>query len=657
MLRAMGPQSRSNIPGAGLRHPVALLAIGLLIVNDHVLKSAWPGVVTGKLSDVAGLIFFPLLLVAIWELSAGAERRDRAGRWPIVVTAALTAIAFASVKTLPVAAEAFGIVLGSAQWLLGAAAPTPARIVVDPTDLVALPAVLVAIWIHGRTQARGAPPIHGHTRRVLATSLALILATTATVATSGPTVALNVAPVRGVLRVDAEHAAAAQRLTVSISEAALADNPSRDFQVTVTSLGPGPAASPTASIGAPEPSFRLLVSTVQPEFAGGPDPVGAAADRGADPIVAETSTVGFGAGIACRASPCPTSYWVIAQLLDPSAGPLDIAWAVTLRLMFSRDKLPDGATASLAVEAPIATTGDVPMLIARAPAEVVTIGPERPVAGRLVEIAIGGTALTGDGTEVARLSAEGRITQPTPDARFRIEVFPIRDDVIPPQIEPASDGPTDPFADCNAATTCIRRFLVTVSWLEGPEHPVELQPVLRRIDLDRAWSTPAALTIEVVRRWDVAAGATPSSFKVGGEAAPGPDVRPGPLRVPIRTTTSASDPWAAVAPVAGVLVYEGQVRGRDPSASPGPPFVRAELTALIGDRARGVASVSFVRGVATVVANPFAGCGVGSTCPTIAIATVASGTGASTTPLTVDWTLRVLVYPYAEIPVEVSEAR
>lgn len=43
----------SPIPGDGLLHPLALLAIGILIVNDHALKAAWPGVVTGKLSDVA----------------------------------------------------------------------------------------------------------------------------------------------------------------------------------------------------------------------------------------------------------------------------------------------------------------------------------------------------------------------------------------------------------------------------------------------------------------------------------------------------------------------------------------------------------------------------------------------------------------------------
>ena len=47
-------------PGDGLLHPVALVALAILIVNDRLLKDAWPGPVTGKLSDVAGLVVAPL---------------------------------------------------------------------------------------------------------------------------------------------------------------------------------------------------------------------------------------------------------------------------------------------------------------------------------------------------------------------------------------------------------------------------------------------------------------------------------------------------------------------------------------------------------------------------------------------------------------------
>ena len=47
-----------------------LLGLALLVVNDHVLKQAFPGPVTGKLSDVAGLFVFPLFLATVWPRQA-----------------------------------------------------------------------------------------------------------------------------------------------------------------------------------------------------------------------------------------------------------------------------------------------------------------------------------------------------------------------------------------------------------------------------------------------------------------------------------------------------------------------------------------------------------------------------------------------------------
>ena len=39
-------------------------AVAVLVVNDHALKAAWPGLVTGKLSDVAGSAMMGTLLTA-----------------------------------------------------------------------------------------------------------------------------------------------------------------------------------------------------------------------------------------------------------------------------------------------------------------------------------------------------------------------------------------------------------------------------------------------------------------------------------------------------------------------------------------------------------------------------------------------------------------
>ncbi|MFG2044862.1 hypothetical protein [Dactylosporangium sp. NPDC048998] len=48
-----------------MTHPVTVGAVVLLLVNDHLLKAACPGPVTGKLSDVAGLAFTPALVAAV----------------------------------------------------------------------------------------------------------------------------------------------------------------------------------------------------------------------------------------------------------------------------------------------------------------------------------------------------------------------------------------------------------------------------------------------------------------------------------------------------------------------------------------------------------------------------------------------------------------
>jgi len=150
--------STPTVPGDVLLHPVVLASIAVFIANDHVLKGAAPGWLTGKLSDVAGLVFFPLLVVAGWELlrSAFGRRVDPSAR-SLIVAVVVTALAFASIKTTEIGASAFATGLGIGQWLVGSAwsfiaavpAPSiqPAQIVRDPTDLVALLALVGAAAI------------------------------------------------------------------------------------------------------------------------------------------------------------------------------------------------------------------------------------------------------------------------------------------------------------------------------------------------------------------------------------------------------------------------------------------------------------------------------------------------------------------------------
>jgi hypothetical protein len=146
------------VPGDVLLHPVVLASIVVLMVNDHLLKAIAPSVLTGKLSDVAGLLFFPLFILAGWELALAGV-----GRWRTPTTRSLTAsvvvtgVAFACVKATSIGATAFGWGLGSVQWLLGSTwsrvvvSPPPRLqpviVIQDPSDLVALLALVAAAWI------------------------------------------------------------------------------------------------------------------------------------------------------------------------------------------------------------------------------------------------------------------------------------------------------------------------------------------------------------------------------------------------------------------------------------------------------------------------------------------------------------------------------
>jgi hypothetical protein len=157
------PRVRSVV-GEALLHPVALAALVLLVVNDHVLKSAYPGFVTGKLSDAAGLTVFPLFLHALVETGfrvTGASF-TRWYRTAALAGAAITAFGFAVVKGSEQGADLFRNGLGAVRCLphaLSGLNPMAcrARVVQDVTDLWALPFVLVSVWLLGRTQWNESP--------------------------------------------------------------------------------------------------------------------------------------------------------------------------------------------------------------------------------------------------------------------------------------------------------------------------------------------------------------------------------------------------------------------------------------------------------------------------------------------------------------------
>ncbi len=145
--------------------PPTLLALAVLALNDHVLKQAAPGVVTGKLSDVAGLLVVPPLLAAVLALL-------RVPR-PTQVALVATAVGFTLAKTTVWGVEAANTVW-SVVW--------PTEMLRDPTDLVALPALVLAARVAGAQRRHAAA---GRRSLGLALgSLALPFAVVATAATS-----------------------------------------------------------------------------------------------------------------------------------------------------------------------------------------------------------------------------------------------------------------------------------------------------------------------------------------------------------------------------------------------------------------------------------------------------------------------------------------
>jgi hypothetical protein len=119
-------------PRPALAHPLFWLALVVLVVNDHLLKQAHllPGVVTGKLSDFAGMLVAPVVLTALLRL------RGRAGR---MVAFACVAAVFTAIKVSRPCADLVETVT--------AYTPLPWRLWCDPTDVVALSMLPLAWWL------------------------------------------------------------------------------------------------------------------------------------------------------------------------------------------------------------------------------------------------------------------------------------------------------------------------------------------------------------------------------------------------------------------------------------------------------------------------------------------------------------------------------
>lgn len=143
-----------------LADPRFLLATAVLLANDHWWKAAHGNWVTGKVSDIAGLLMAGVLVRVVFA--------DRApGRISLVALAAW----FTAMKTVPV-------VTAATVALADGLTPWANTIATDPTDLLALPVLFGVAAIVERPR----PLPLGRSLRVAA----FVVAASAAVATSQP---------------------------------------------------------------------------------------------------------------------------------------------------------------------------------------------------------------------------------------------------------------------------------------------------------------------------------------------------------------------------------------------------------------------------------------------------------------------------------------
>lgn len=170
---------------AALTHPATLAALAALLVNDIALKRALPDAwATGKLSDLAWMVFAPPLLAYALSLIPG--RSALGGR-------AVFGIAYVGLPLLYAAFNTFEPVhnaISRGLALVGGSGPGAP---LDPTDSAVIPfAMATALWIWRR------PPLRPEAVRTRLALLTMAVAAIATVASSPPR------SVEGIMNVQAD---------------------------------------------------------------------------------------------------------------------------------------------------------------------------------------------------------------------------------------------------------------------------------------------------------------------------------------------------------------------------------------------------------------------------------------------------------------------
>ncbi|HXF68414.1 MAG TPA: hypothetical protein VNK89_01280 [Thermoflexus sp.] len=137
----LGFRATWRVSAHAFTHPAIWISVFLLLLNDHVLKFAFPSFWTGKLSDFAWLFFAPFLLIPLMSfllflLPLPPARLADLGYGAV-------GVGFAALKLSPT----FNAWVAS--WA-SAALGRPTAFALDPTDGMALLALIPSRWLWDR---------------------------------------------------------------------------------------------------------------------------------------------------------------------------------------------------------------------------------------------------------------------------------------------------------------------------------------------------------------------------------------------------------------------------------------------------------------------------------------------------------------------------
>ncbi len=138
----VGDKFRRHCESA-LTHPLTLGAVAVLLVNDLVFKALWPHPwTTGKLSDLAWMVFAPPLLAYL--LSYAARGNARAQQTVFAVAYVGLALIYAAFNTF---ASLHDWIIAGFSLVTGGTAGSP----LDPWDSLVIPISLgIALWVWRR---------------------------------------------------------------------------------------------------------------------------------------------------------------------------------------------------------------------------------------------------------------------------------------------------------------------------------------------------------------------------------------------------------------------------------------------------------------------------------------------------------------------------